>query len=252
MLFATLEIVAVATLVRRPRLSHQLEQLVVFVARWLVQVELEVDHEVLVLQPLVLEQAQIGLLLLVDLVVRVVPHDALVETARRQSIRGDQVKHILVLQLAHRRLCVAQDVSRPRLVEEELFNSQDSTLPVHDIPIEALVTEANQIATSDKKQRLVDSAGPDYALTRFKFYRAHRLNDEPLVALLDALQEGSHGRVLEEEVSQLTVHLAVRDVAHHWILLHSVHVEVDRIHGVTGSDLHDFENLTKAKIKSQL
>ena len=86
MLFTSLEIVTIATLVRRPRLSHQLKQLVVLVTSWLVQVELEVNHEVLVLQPFVLEQAQIGLLLLVDLVVTVVPHDALVETACRQSI----------------------------------------------------------------------------------------------------------------------------------------------------------------------
>ena len=86
MLSASLEIVTITTLVRRPRLSHQLEQLVVFVTSWLVQVELEVNHEVLILQPLVLEQAQIRLLLLVDLVVTVVPHDALVETACRQSI----------------------------------------------------------------------------------------------------------------------------------------------------------------------
>ena len=49
MLFTSLEIVTITTLVRRPRLSHQLEQLVVLVTSWLVQVELEVNHEVLIL-----------------------------------------------------------------------------------------------------------------------------------------------------------------------------------------------------------
>lgn len=86
MLSTSLEIVTITTLIRRPRLSHQLKQLVVFVTSRLVQVELEVNHEVLILQPLVLEQAQIRLLLLVDLIVTVVPHDALVESTCRQSI----------------------------------------------------------------------------------------------------------------------------------------------------------------------
>ena len=139
---------------------------------------------------------------------------------------------------------VTQDVYRPGFVEEELLNSKDSSLTIHYIPIEALVTETDQITTSDEQHRLVYSASSDHALSRFKFYSAHRLNDEPLVTLLDTLQEGSHRWVLEEEVSQLTVHLAVWNVAYHWVLLHAMHVEVDCIHSVTGCDLHDFENLT--------
>ena len=89
---------ATASLLGQPRLVHQVEQSVVLVRRSCrIEVQLDIDEQIVVLNLLMLEQTHVLLLLLVDLHVAVVPHDALVQFRSRQSIGGYQVQHVLVL-----------------------------------------------------------------------------------------------------------------------------------------------------------
>jgi len=50
--------------------------------------------------------------------------------------------------------------------------------------------------------------------------------------------------VLEEKVAQLAVHLPICNVMNDWILFHAMYIEVKSGHGVTSSNLHNFENLS--------
>ena len=106
---------------------HETEQMLILVIAasscCLAEIQLEVDEEVLVLHLAEVEQAQIVLLLLIDLHVAVVPHNSLVQTTGRQSICRDQVKHVFVLEFAHSRLLIAENVCIPRLIEKELFDA---------------------------------------------------------------------------------------------------------------------------------
>ena len=134
-----------------------------------VKVQLEIDEKVLVTQVRVLEQAHLRLLFLVNLHVAVVTHNALVQATRRQSICSDKVKHVFVLELANCCLFVAQDVRLPRFVEKELFDTEDSSLRVNLVILEALVAEADQLTCSHEEHALVHSACPDDSLTSFEF-----------------------------------------------------------------------------------
>ena len=87
------------------------------------QIELEVNEQVLVLDIDVLEETHILLLLFVDLHVAVVSHDPPLQPTGRQSIRRNQVEHVLVLELADCGLRVAHDVGLPGLVEQEFLDT---------------------------------------------------------------------------------------------------------------------------------
>lgn len=191
------------------------------------------------------EQTQVVLFLFVDLHVTVVSHDSLVQAARCQSIGGDEVKHVFVLEFADRGLLVAENVGFPRLVEQELLDAQDAALVVDLVVLEALVAEADEGAAGHEEHALVVRALANDSLSRFEFDRAHRLDDKTLISFLDSLQEGPHSSVLEIEIFQLFGHDAVDDVLDGWVLLDAVHVEVQGLHGVLRRNLHYLENLDR-------
>ena len=132
------------------------------------------------------------LLLLVYLHEAVVPHDTLIETTGCQSICSDQIKHVFILEFAHGGLCVAKNIGRPWFIEQELLYAEDGAFCVDLVVLNTFHTEANEFATCNKEHGFVPAALPDHLLTSLKLYCAHGLHDEPLITLLDSLEEGPH------------------------------------------------------------
>ena len=108
MLFTFALVVAISGLLGEARLIDKLEQSVVLVGRpSVVEIELEVDEKVLVLHLAKLKQADVLLLLLIDLHVTIMPHDPLVQFRCRQSILSYEVEHVFILEFAYGRLLIA-------------------------------------------------------------------------------------------------------------------------------------------------
>ena len=94
-----------------------------------------------------------------------VSYDSFIESAGCQSICGDQVQHALVLELADSRLRIAENVRWPWFIEEELLDTEDSALVVDGITLDALLAEADQIASGHEQHALVNCAGSNHSLT---------------------------------------------------------------------------------------
>ena len=235
-------------LLRPPRLHQQTEQLLIIRLGSLhMQVQLKVNEQILIIDLFEVEQANVALLFLVDLHVAVVAHDALVELRSRQSIGLDQVEHVFILKLAHSRLRITEYIDVPWLVKEKLLNAEYTALIVQSVILRALVTEDYELAAGHEEHRFVLGALFDYALTCLKFDRLEGVQDEALVSFFDALEESSHGWILEVEVSQSLVDLSIRDVSHNWIVIDAVHVVVDGLHRLPSRNMHDFKDLQRQK-----
>ena len=99
------------------------------------------------------------------------------------------------------------------------------------------------LSCGHKEHTLISSASSNDSLSSFEVNGSQSLDYEPFITLFDALQESSHGRVFEVEVSQLFVHLAIGNVGHSVVQFLTVHVKIQGLHGVTSGYLHDFEHL---------
>ena len=176
-----------------------------------------------------------------------VSYDSFIKSAGCQSICGDQVKHALVLELADSRLRIAENVRWPWFIEEELLDTEDGPLVVDGITLDALLAEADKVASGYEQHALVNSTSSNHSLTRLEFDSAQGLYDETLITLFNTMQKGAHSGIFEKEIAQFTIHLAIGDVTDNRILLLAMNIEVESIHGVTRSYLHDFENLSNIK-----
>jgi hypothetical protein len=236
-LFILCKLVVSVAFMLRSRLADHRKQFDFFLK---FAVKFEINEQLVVFDVFEFKQMYVVLLLAVYLTVTVVSDYSLIQTTGSDWVLTDHITHRVVCKLAKCCLGFTEVIFLPRLVEQELFYTQDGTFLVGYIWI---VTDRCDFSTRYHNNRSFVGVGSDDAFTRFHLNVLHHIDDVLFVSLVDALQKRSDRWVLKVEVTKLFGHLAIRNQLDNRVLFHPMYIVVESLHWVVGSQPHEFKHL---------